>query len=429
MPRSNALRSLAVLFAINILNFYDRQALGAVTEPIRKEFGLSDTQIGLLGTAFTLLYAVVGLPLGRLADNWSRKKLLAGGMVLWSALTASAGLAANYSMLLVSRLGVAVGEAVCAPTATSWLGDLFPPERRSRALAIFMLGVPIGGALSFLVTGPVAEVWGWRFAMAIAAAPALLLAPVLLMLPEPVRGASEGYAASTAKPSPWPVLRIPTLWWIIASGALINFNLYAVATFLPAFLTRYHGLSVGESGFASGIGYGVAGVTGGLVAGVFGDRIVHRRKNGRMVMAALAALVAGPIAFVGIWQPPGSPYASLAWICLSLGFFNMYYGLVYSSIQDIVPPSLRGTTMAVYFLAMYLCGASFGPLITGNLSDRMARRAAEAAGSPAVTEAFKSAGLQQAMYVIPVLAVALALVLYAGSRTIVRDMARRETLT
>src|SRR5205807_3886593 len=119
-------RSLVVLFAINILNFYDRQVLSTLTEPIRKEFSLSDTQIGAITTAFTLLYAVIGLPLGRLADRWNRKRLLASGISVWSLLTASSAIATSYGFLLFSRLGVAVGEAVCAPCGTSWLGDLFP---------------------------------------------------------------------------------------------------------------------------------------------------------------------------------------------------------------------------------------------------------------------------------------------------------------
>ena len=122
-------RALAVLFAINILNFYDRQVLGALLEPIRKEFHLSDTQLGALGTLPIVLYALVGLPLGRLADSASRKRLLAAGVAVWASLTGLGGLVQSYLMLLVSRLGVFVGEAACAPAATSWIGDLFPAEQ------------------------------------------------------------------------------------------------------------------------------------------------------------------------------------------------------------------------------------------------------------------------------------------------------------
>ena len=428
MHSKNLPRSLAVLFAVNILNFYDRQVLGALLEPIRKEFHLSDTQLGALGTLPIVLYALAGLPLGRLADSGSRKRLLAAGVAVWASLTGLGGLVQSYLMLLVSRLGVYVGEAACAPAATSWIGDLFPAERRSRALAIFMLGVPIGGALSYAISGPAAQAWGWRAALVVAALPAALLIPALLTLDEPARGASETRrpATATAAPPVWSILRIPTMWWIIASGALVNFNLYALATFFPAFLTRYHGLSVGQAGLWAGVGYAVAGIAGGAIAGAWGDRVIHKRKDGRMLSAAVAALVAAPLALIGIRQPAGGAAASIALIMIAYGFLNMYYGLVYSAIHDIVAPAVRATTMAIYFLAMYLCGASFGPLLTGRLSDSLARSAAHAAGSAVVGEAYRAIGLHQAMYVIPALSAALAMALYAGSRTIAADMARRD---
>jgi MFS family permease len=421
--------SAFVLFAVNILNFYDRHVPGALTEPIRKEFHLSDTEVGLLGSIFIWLYAIVGVPLGRIADMASRKKLLAAAIVVWTALTASAALATSFTMLLISRVGVGVGEAGCAPAATSWLGDLFPPDRRSRVLALFMLGVPIGGALSFFFSGTLAQAYGWRTAMAVAAAPALLLVPALLLLREPERGASEPNAAAFETASVWTILRIPTLWWIIASGVLLNFNAYSIASFLPALLSRVHGLSLAASGVASGIVYIFGGVIGGTLAGVLGDSIVRRRKDGRLLVASIASLVAAPLACLAILQPAGAMIAAVIFFALTYAALTSYYGLVYSAIQDLVAPNQRGTTMAVYFLAMYLCGASFGPLLTGRLSDLLARRAATLAGSPAVTEVFRAAGLQQAMLEIPVLSVALALILYLGSRSIIADVERRETVT
>jgi MFS family permease len=293
---------------------------------------------------------------------------------------------------------------------------------------LFMLGVPIGGGLSFAISGPVAQAWGWRTALIVAALPALLLVPVLLRLHEPVRGASETAGAAESAPAS-SILRIPTMWWIIASGALVNFNLYALGAFFPAFLTRYHKLQVGQAGLWAGFGYALAGVLGGLAAGAWGDRMIRRRANGRMLSAAAAAFIAAPLALAGILQPAGSAAPSITLMMASYGLLNMYYGLVYSAIQDVVSPALRGTAMAVYFLAMYLCGASFGPLITGQLSDYLAAKAAHAAGSVVVGEAFRAIGLHQAMYVIPAISVALALALYAGSRTIPADMARRGQLT
>ncbi len=424
--RNALLFPVAVLFAINILNFYDRHVPGALVEPMRKEFHLNDTQIGLLGSALVWLYAIVGVPLGRIADSWKRKNLLAWGVVIWASLTASAAFATNYTILLLSRLGVGVGEAACAPAATSWLGDLFPPGKRSRVLALFMLGVPVGAALSFFLSGPIAQAFGWRAAMVLAAAPAVLLVPALLKIYEPERGASETQPRPLARGSMWKVLQIPTLWWIIASGALLNFNMYAIGTFLPAFLSRVHGLSLARSGIATGVVYLIGGVSGGLTAGLLGDSVFYRRKDGRMLGAAMFALLGVPFACIGILQPAGSLFVAIAFLALTYAVLTTYYGLVYSAIQDIVAPNQRGTSMAIYFMAMYLCGASFGPLLTGRLSDVLARRAAALAGSPTVTEAFRAIGLQHAMLVIPVLSTLLACVLYAASRTIVADIERRE---
>ena len=428
MRRIGFFYPVLILVAVNILNFYDRQVPGALAEPLRKEFHLTDSQLGLLGSAFIWLYAAVGLPLGRLADRWSRKKLLACGVGVWALLTASAAIASGFGMLIVSRLGVAVGEAVAAPTATSWIGDLFAPHRRARALSLFMLGVPIGGALSFFLSGPIAQNYGWRAAMVTAALPAIVLIPALLTLYEPQRGAAEIDPHLQSTTSSWSVLRIPTLWWIIASGALFNFNMYAIGSFLPAFFSRIHGSSLAASGIQTGIVYLVGGVTGGVLAGIWGDRIVHRRKDGRMLSAAIIAFLSAPFSYIGIVLPPGSPsliILVMGSLAVAYAALNAYYGLVYSSIQDIVPPAMRGTAMALYFMLMYFCGASMGPLVTGALSDAMAHRAAQAAGSPVLTEAFKAVGLQQAMLVIPVLSVGLALVLWVGSRTILRDLVHK----
>ena len=417
--------ALAVLTGINILNFYDRQILGALAEPIRHEFHLSDAQIGWLGTAFILLYAIVGVPLGKIADTRPRKRLLVWAIAAWSLLTAMAGFASTYSLLLISRLGFAVGEAAVAPSANSWLGDLYPPAQRARALGIFMLGVPIGGALSFFIGGPIAQAYGWRIAMIAAAAPALLAIFFLLQLNEPIRGAAEVRPLASLQPtqSTKDLLRIPTFAWIIASGALLNFNMYAIATFAPAFMIRVHHLSVAQAGVIAGLALGFGGIVGGLLSGVIGDRVVARQ-DGRLRAASLLALFGVPLAVAGILSP--GIYWCAALLALFYSMLNSYYGLVYSSIQDVVAPTQRGSAMAFYFLAMYFCGAAFGPVLTGKLSDFLARRAADAAGVDLVNETFRASGLQQAMLVMPALSLLLAVVLYFASRYIVSDMRRRD---
>ncbi len=428
--RRKALFALWVLFGINAMNFFDRQIPSAVTEPIRKEWALSDTQVGLLGTAFTLIYAAVGVPLGRLADLWNRKYLLAIGLSLWSALTYASGLCRGYWPLFGARLGVGVGEAVCAPASSSLIGDLFRPHERSRAISIFMLGLPVGLALSYIVSGTIAQHYGWRYAFYVAGVPGLALAGLALLIREPRRGSSEIKNIGTARRPGSPyrlVLGIPTMWWIIASGALHNFNMYAVGSFLPAFLSRYHHVSLQTAGFISGIVIGSVGAGGMLLGGWLGDWMMLRRESGRMLVASWALLLSVPMSFLALMQPSGALTQFMLFQAAASMMMYVYYATVYSTVQDIVEPALRGTAMALYFFAMYVLGASLGPIGTGWVSDLMARRAAAAAGvtlleaSP-IPEQFKAVGLHQAMYMVPLLGIALALVLFAGSVTVRRDM-------
>jgi predicted MFS family arabinose efflux permease len=403
LTKSHRLTYLLLCLA-NVFNIYDRQALGALLEPLRREFHLSDTQLGALPTAFTIVYALAGLPLGRLADTWSRKRLLAIGVAVWAGLTGAGALAWSYGALFFTRMGVGVGEAVCAPAATSWIADLVPAARRARAMAGFMMAVPVGLMLSFAITGAVTQAYGWRAALAVAAVPAVVLVPLLLTRqdpPLPSRSASGGHAGA--------LLRIPALWWLAASGALANFILYTFSTFIAAFFSRYHGLSVAQAGLWAGIGSGAAGMLGALAAGALGDRVDRLR-----LAAWSTALSSVPAAF-GLLLQPGSAGIAVLLLMLAYGLLQMYYALVYAAIQDVAPPDLRGTAMAGYYLAMYLGGGSLGPLVAGRLSDYFAR---QAAGPGASTELARAAGLQHALFVIPALSAVLAAVLWASARSI-----------
>jgi predicted MFS family arabinose efflux permease len=375
-------------------------------EPLRHEFHLTDTQLGGLVTMFTVVYALAGLPLGRLADTGSRKRLLAMGVAIWTGLTALGGFAVNYTTLLGTRLGVGIGEAACTPAATSWIGDMVPAAQRARAMAGFMMAVPIGILLSSVISGPVAQAYGWRAALLLAAAPGLVLVPALLRLTEPKRSIAKTSAAGS--------FRSAAFWWIAVSGALLNFVVYSFSTFLPAFLTRYHGLSVAQAGIWTGLGSGAFGILGAIAAGFSGDRIIRTRPNGRLQLAAAASLAAALPAFAAIRLPAGDVAAAIALLMLAYGLLQTYYGLVYASIQDIVEPGARGIAMAAYFVVTYLGGASWGPLITGKVSDHFAGEAARAAGLAAITEGAKAIGLHEAMYVIPVLSVVLAGVLWVA---------------
>jgi MFS family permease len=415
--------ALFVLFAINTINFFDRQIGGALAEPIRKEWNLSDSALGALGTAFTLLYALVGIPLGRLADRQPRKKILAIAVLVWSALTSLSAATRSYLQMFATRLGVGVGEAACAPASTSLIGDLYPATRRARAMSIFMLGLPIGIALSYLVSSFVAHTWGWRTAFFIAGIPGVFCAVAAMFIKEPPRGMAEtkSVGARRREGSPWRVLlSIPTLWWLIASGALHNFNMYALGSFLAPLLMRYHGATLRQAGVIAMVSYGLSGIPGLLIGGALADRLSVRRRDGRLIVGAVSILVSVPMLLLALSQPAHAILPFVVFAALGCMAMYVYYSSVYATLHDVVEPSLRGTAMALYFFAMYVLGASFGPLATGFVSDYFTRRAA--AGAP--LEPFRGAGLHSAMYVIPILSVLLALVLFAATRTVGKDMER-----
>jgi MFS family permease len=432
--RSGARFALLVLFAINTMNFFDRQILGAVGEAVRREWGMSDGAMGALGTAFTLLYAFVGLPLGRLSDRSSRKWILSAGVFVWSLTTVGSGLARNFWQLFALRLGVGVGEAACAPAATSLIGDLFPPERRAKALSVFMLGLPVGVALSFAVSGTIARSYGWRSAFYVAGLPGLLCALAVLFVREPRRGASEAHAVGSRKREGSPyrlVLGTPTMRWIIISGALHNFNMYAIGSFLTPFLMRYHGSDIRSANLVSMVVYGLAGAPGLLLGGVIADSVSRRRASGRMLVGAVAIAASVPFLFLALGRAAGDIATFMALMGAGCGLMYFYYSTVYSTIHDVVEPSLRGTAMALYFFAMYVLGASLGPYGTGVVSDYFTASAARAAGvavlTPQALEPFRAEGLRQAMYIIPALGALLTLVLFAASRTVGRDAERLQT--
>ena len=421
--------TLWLLFGINLLNFFDRQILAAVTEPLRLEWGLSDTQLGWLVAAFTLLYAVVGLPLGRLADLWRRNLLLAVGLALWSSLTCLSGLCRSFWPLFCARLGVGVGEASCAPAASSLVGDLYRPLERARAMSVFMLGLPIGVALSYLLGGAIAQHYGWRAVFYLAGPPGLLLAGAALFLPEPPRGRSEATRVGDKRRPGSPaglVLGIPTMRWIIASGLLHNFIMYAFTFFLPSFLVRHHRTTVQMAGLVSALVVGTAGALGMLTGGCLGDAAIRRWQNGRMLVAGIAVSVAAPAGLLALLLPSGALISFVTLQGIAGLLMYTYYATVYATIHDIVEPSLRGRAMAIYFFAMYMLGASIGPVALGWLSDFFARRAALSAGVALVLapEQFRAIGLHRAMYAIPALSVVLAAVLFAGAATAVKDISK-----
>ncbi|MGD9720651.1 MAG: spinster family MFS transporter [Pirellulales bacterium] len=440
MSKGKTWFALGVLFSINLLNFYDRLILGAVGESVRKDWSLSDTQLGWLGTAFILLYAAVGVPLGRWADRGNRSRILTIGVTVWSVLTAASGMARNFWQMAVLRLSVGVGEASCAPAANSLIGDLFPAGTRARAMSIFMLGLPIGNAACLLFSGMLAKHFGWQMAFYVAVVPGLLCALGAAMITEPARGATEAHNVGAAKRDGNPyalVLSIPTMRWIIASGALHNFNMYAIGSYLVPYMMRVHGTDVQVSGWVAMAVYGLCGVPGMMVGGLLGDAVLRRRRNGRMLVAAFAIAISVPAFYFALSQPAGN--AAVFGILFGFGCMMLYtyYATVYSTIQDVIEPSLRATAMALYFCAMYLFGGALGPIGIGYMSDHFVASAAQedgidltnldAVAKQKALEPYRGTGIQSAMFALPTVCLILALVLFAGARSVPGDVDKLHT--
>ncbi|HBX54349.1 spinster family MFS transporter [Pseudomonas sp. UBA2684] len=426
-PATNAWRILFLLFLANLFNFFDRTIPAIIIEPIRMEWSLSDFQLGLIGTAFTLVYAIAGVPLGRMADTGSRRKIMGWGLAVWSGLTAVNGLAWNFWSFLLIRMGVGIGEASYAPAANSLIGDLFPAHKRARAMGIFMLGLPIGLLLAFFTIGAMVEAFdSWRAPFFIAAVPGLILALFMFFIKEPKRGAAEAVQVAAA-PVDKPlrkVLAIRTFWWLVVAGLTFNFATYACNSFMVPMLQRYFLLPLEQAAMATGMIVGVTGLLGLTLGGWLADRIHQRWESGRLLFAAFSMLIAAlatayallsgriDIAiFVGVF--------SLGWL-----FSYNFYTCVYTAIQDVIEPRLRATAMALFFAGLYLLGGGLGPIAVGLLSDHFAQAAMLAAGASEMSEAFKAVGLHDAMYLIPAALLLTMLALVQASRCFAADARR-----
>lgn len=422
----NAWRVMFILFLVNLLNFFDRVIPSVVFEPMRLEFDLNDLQLGIIGAAFTVVYAVAGIPLGRLSDTGSRKTVIAVGVAVWSGMTAATGFAWNYTTLLITRMGVGIGEASCAPAATSLIGDLFPASKRSRAMGVFMLGLPLGLVLAFFTVGQMVVAFdSWRAPFFIAAIPGLILAVVILFIKEPKRGAAEDTALGTTlldRPIR-RVLSIRTVWWIIASGVMVNFAAYAGNTYMVALLQRFYSLTLGDAALVTGSIVGVTGLIGLTIGGWVSDRIHMKSETGRLNYGAISLFFAALATGFALDRENGvmafSVLFGIGWL-----LYYSYYTTVYPALHDVVEPRLRATAMAMYFAGQYLLGGAFGIVVVGAISDYRANKAMEAAGLTELTESMRALGLHDAMYLVPVTLLLTALFVFLAGRSFAKDKTR-----
>jgi len=302
-------------------------------------------------------------------------------------------------------------------------------------MSIFMLGLPVGIGLSFAVSGSIAQAYGWRMAFLVAGIPGILLAIACLFVVEP-RSKSEatgfsGHGAEsrvdTARGSGAyrRILASPTMRWIILSGVIHNFCLYTLSSFMTPYMMRWHGLAIRDASLNSMLINGVFTLPGLLFGGFIGDAVKKRRADGGLFLTAFASLAAVPLLWIAVSATQTDVMMFVVGMGGAFALMYFYYSNVYAAIQDLVEPQLRGSAMAVYFFAMYLLGGALGPYATGALSDYFTRRAATATGAAdtgqAALEPFRAAGLHNAMYLIPVLAIVLAIVLFAASRAMLKE--------
>ncbi|HYW87768.1 MAG TPA: MFS transporter [Chloroflexota bacterium] len=365
---------LGLMVGIALLNYMDRWVGSAVAPLIQAEFDLNDFSIGVLGSAFTLIYALAALPFGMWADRGVRKTVIGTGVAIWSMATLLTGLSTTYVQLFVTRAVLGIGEASYFPAGTSLLGDYFPRQERGRANSIWIAGTAIGIAVGFAGGGLIAAAYGWRAAFFVTAAPGLLFAILAFRLREPLRGAAESVGPAIAHASEASLhmlvklLRIPTLRWTILSQTAVFFVLGANAYWLPTALTRRFDMSVGAAGTLAGGVIVLGGLLGTLLGGWLADRRRRRAATADLEISIVGFMLGAVLIVVALVAPFGLflPSFLLTVICLYL-----YTGPFGAIQQNVVVPTLRASAVTVGQLISHVFGDSYAAAVVGLLSDSL----------------------------------------------------------
>ncbi|MFT7244158.1 MAG: MFS family permease [Candidatus Azotimanducaceae bacterium] len=366
---------LGVLVVVYVFNFIDRQILAILSEPIKLELGLSDTQIGMLsGVAFGIFYATLGIPIARLADKYSRVNIISICLAIWSLMTALSGLAGNFWHLLAARIGVGIGEAGGSPPSHSLIADYFPSDARASALGVYALGIPIGILFGNLAGGWINEFFGWRTAFLLVGIPGIVLALVLkFTVKEPPRGYSEGKAPPKEQVPFKQVLK--TMWGFksfrhLSMGAATQaFVGYGAIAWMPPFLIRTHDMSTGEVGTALGLIIGIAGGLGTFLGGFLADKLGRTDRRWYMWLPAIGFLIAVPFS-IGVYLVD-SLYLALALYVVPAFMVNLYAGPTFGMTQSLAPLAMRAASSALLLFIINIIGLVFGPTAVGFLSDKL----------------------------------------------------------
>ncbi|WP_114950964.1 MFS transporter [Sphingosinicella terrae] len=387
--------ALILLTAISTCGFIDRIIMNVLVQPIKAEFALTDTEVGLVaGLAFAILYVLLGIWVARIAERRRRLTLIGIGTFLWSLATAACAFATSFLTLALARVGVGVGEAVGLPAGQSVVSDYFPKEKRTSALAVLLLAPPLGAFIGSAGGATIAQLYGWRMAFLIAAIPGLLLsALVLFTVAEPPRGQHDrlGADADTVPPLAAVVAR---MWrrhafrHLLAGSTVASLVGFGLNAFLAAFLFRRFGFSVAEAGVIAGLIASAPATIGVLGSGWLTDRIARRDARAYGLLPGVSLLLAAPIYALAVTRE--TPAAAIALLAVAAFVQYTYLAPAQGVFQNLMHPRMRATSTAIVQMIYALIGGGLGPLLVGALSDAFA---------PDSTPAGSSAGLVAAMAV------------------------------
>jgi len=395
----------AVLFCINALNYTDRYVLPAVASLIQPDLSLSDTQLGLLGTAFLLVYALAVLPAGTIADRSRRTGLLSGGIAFWSLATLLTGFTRSFGQIFAARALLGIGESTYSPASTTLIADSYPIERRARMLSWWGTASLVGVFLGFAMGGIVGEQFGWRAAFYGTAVPGLIAAALIRLLREPRRGANEnlkndGHNLSFGG-TMRSLLRIPSLRASIVAQVLAYFIIGGVGFWVPYYMSQRFNQDAATAGVLAGGMIVVGGGIGTVIGGYSSDGLLARGLSGaRLFVPAIGFLIAAPLMLVAVLT--NSLPIFLAMTFLATGFLQAGNGPLLALVQDVVIPARRARAMAVTLLFAHLFGDALAPSAIGALSDSL--------GS-----------LQHALLITPLALLAAGAVGLVGYRWVGRD--------
>jgi MFS family permease len=357
---------LGVLVCVYMLHHLDRMVLTLLQEPIKHEFNLSDSQLGLItGTAYAFAFGIAGLPLGMLVDRTNRVRLLALVLTVWSGLTALASTANSFATLFLIRVGIGAAESGGTPTNLSLISDYFAKNKRSTAIGIYLVGSQIGTLVGFAITGIVAKNYGWRAALLVAGIPGLVLMVVLLLtVREPVR-------QMTQKLAPLAAFKViganPLLLHLIIGLTLANVVAPGISSWTPSFLIRSHGVDVGVVGVTMALAIYPFSTAASILAGMLTDRVASRHASSMFRMMAFSAMLIVPTVLIGLFT--GSFALALAMFAVQHVMHMFINTPGYALAMSYVPSNMRGTTAAVLQVLSNLIGFGIGPMVGGLLSD------------------------------------------------------------